>query len=168
MNDSYGVVDTNGIKNVRVYVDNQSYTKTNELGIAFIPRLRSFSKNYVSIEQSDLPLDVEIESLVMQPVPAWRSGIFINFPIKKIKPVTFKLKKENNEFIPVGSSIKLNGIDVDSLVGYEGQVYLTNLQETNQLEVNFYSGQCKVKIQLEKYVEKMPDLGEIICKNFNH
>ena len=168
VNDSYGVVDTNGIKNVRVYVDNQSYTKTNELGIAFIPRLRSFSKNYVSIEQSDLPLDVEIESLVMQPVPAWRSGIFINFPIKKIKPITFQLKKENSEFIPVGSSIKLNGIDVDSLVGYDGQVYLTNLQQTNQLEVNFHSGQCRAEIQLEKYDEKMPDLGEIICKNFKH
>ena len=168
LNDSYGVVDTNGIKNVRVYVDNQRYTKTNELGIAFIPRLRSFSKNYVSIEQSDLPLDVEIESLVMQPVPAWRSGIFINFPIKKIKPFTFQLKNENSEFIPVGSSIKLNGIDLDSLVGYEGQVYLTNLQETNQLEVNFHAGQCRAEIQLEKYDEKISDLGEIICKNFKH
>jgi outer membrane usher protein len=168
VNDSYAVVNTNGIKNVRVYLENQAYTKTNDRGIAFIPRLRSFSRNHVSIEQADLPFDVEIASLIMQPVPAWRTGIHINFPIKKIKPVTLKLIKEDCELVTAGSSLKLNGVELESLVGYDGLVYLTNLQETNQLEAYFNTGQCKTEITVNKADENIPYLGEFICKSFKY
>jgi outer membrane usher protein len=168
VNDSYALVNTNGIKNVRVYLENQAYTKTNDQGIAFIPRLRSFSRNHVSIEQSDLPFDVEIASLIMQPVPAWRTGILINFPIKKIKPVTLKLIKENGELVSAGSSLKLNGVELESLVGFDGLVYLNNLQETNQLEAYFNTGQCKTELTVNKADENIPYLGEFICKSFKH
>jgi outer membrane usher protein len=166
VNDSYGIVNTNGIKDVRVYVDNQPFIRTNEKGIAFIPRLRSFSKNNISIDQADLPQDIEIKSLVSHPVPAWRTGILINFPIQKIRPVTLKLVNENGEFIKAGSTIKLNGVEIDSVVGFEGQVYLTHLEENNLLEIENELGLCKTEILYKKLFENISYLGKLTCQKF--
>jgi outer membrane usher protein len=164
INDSFGLVKIPGMNNVRVYVDNQFAAKTNKEGTAFLPRLYSYIPNKVSVEAADLPMDTEIENLMMSPIPAWRSGVTIDFPIRRSSAATIKLKDETGKFIPVGAVAIINDGKKEYPIGSEGEAYLTDLKEINHVSVRWENQQCSVVIPYKPTANQIADLGDFICK----
>ena len=79
----FGVVQVPGYANVQVYADNQPVAVTNDKGNALVPRLRPYEDNSIRIEQADLPLDAEIDTLQLKAVPFRRSGVEVIFPVRR-------------------------------------------------------------------------------------
>ena len=169
---SFGVVRLPGEPNVRVYVDNLPVGRTDEHGTAFLPRLNAYTRNNVRVEPLDLPLDVEVGSLLAEPVPAWRSGSRIEFPIRRIAAATLNLFQENGAVVPVGALVSLGGSaseDMDDaddafIVGHDGLVYLTGLSPSNELSVSWVGGKCSVSVPFEAKKGSVPYLGEFFCR----
>jgi outer membrane usher protein len=167
---SFGVVRLPGEPNVRVYVDNLPVARTDENGTAFLPRLNAYARNNVRVEPLDLPLDVEVGSLLSEPVPAWRSGTRVEFPIRKIAAATLNLYQQNGNPVPAGASARIIGAESSEtdeetfVVGHDGLLYLKGLSPFNKVSVRWAGGQCSVSVPFVAEKGSVPYLGEFICQ----
>ncbi len=164
---SFGLVRLPGLAGVRVYVDNQLAGRTDHKGVALLPRLAPYMKNPVSVEPLDLPLDVQIDALKTEPVPAWRSGVMIDFPVRSVSAATLNLVLTNGQPVPAGAELVLEGSDpADSLpVGHQGLAYVSGLKSYNRLMVSWPNGRCVVEIPYAPEKGSVPYLGEFICRD---
>lgn len=161
---SYGLVQLPGIRNARVYVDNQLSTRTDDEGYALLPRLRPHVLNHVSIEQLDLPLDTRIDQLIARPVPAWRSGVLVNFAIKKANAATLRIVDAKGMDIPAGAAVTVRGSEQAFAVGREGIAYIEGLSSDTTVEIRWQDKQCTVNVTYAMSEDIVPYLGEFICK----
>lgn len=162
---SFGVARL-GIPNVRVYVDNLAAGRTDERGVAFLPRLNAYARNNVSIEPMDLPLDTQIDSLGAEPVPAWRSGVLVEFQVRSVAAATLNLLLDVGRPVPAGTTASFEGRETDDpfVVGLDGLLYLTGLRPDNQLIVKWGDDQCLVRLPYEARKGTIPYLGEFMCQ----
>lgn len=164
---SFGVARLPGYANVRIYVDNQLAARTNVEGYALLPRLYPYMKNHVSVEQLDLPLDAQIDSLKTYPVPAWRSGVLVDLPVRRVFAATLNLMREDGTPVPAGASVTLvdeSGIEGEPFgVGREGLVYLSGLKQDNRAVAKWPTGQCSVRIPYQPEQGSIPYLGQYPC-----
>ena len=161
---SYGLVHLPGAQNARVYVDNQFSTRTDSDGYALLPKLRPYVLNHISIDQSDLPMDMRIDQLIAKPVPGWRSGVLINFAIKKVRAATLRVVDSKGADIPAGASVRLRGVETSFAVGRDGMTYIERLSTENILEITWADRRCEVSIPYLPSEEIVPYLGEFVCQ----
>lgn len=161
---SFAVVSIPDYPNVRVLADNQLAGQTNADGNAMIPRLRAYDNNIISIDQRDLPLDAEISSLQLDAIPYYRSGIEVKFPIKHSRGATLTIHLENGKPLPAGASVQVVGKEALYVVGYDGEVYITDLGLTSTLQATWRKQTCIFKVEFAVSSESLPDLGTFICK----
>lgn len=162
--DSYGLVRLPGMENVRINVDNQFVARTDSKGEAFLPRLQSRLPNRVSLEQGDLAMDTEIDSLLVRPVPAWRSGVVIEFPLRRVMAATLTVRDEQGVVLPTGSIASLAGQSASFPFGRDGLLYLTGLQPENSVIVEGRNGRCRFQFSYQPQAGSVPDLGEFTCR----
>ena len=79
--DSFAVVDTRPLENIRVYQENRYAGTTGSSGRVLVPDLRAFELNHLSIEPTDVPADVALISDKRALRPQDRSGVVVKFPI---------------------------------------------------------------------------------------
>ena len=165
---SFGVARVPGFAKVRIYVDNQLAARTNADGYALLPRLYPYIRNNISIEPLDLPLDTEIGQLKLRPVPAWRSGVRIDIPIRKVSAATLNLIRDDGTPVPAGATVELLGEDatpIDSFgVGHEGLLYLSSLRPQNVLRAYWPGGMCTAHIPYQPEPGSIPYLGQFACQ----
>ncbi len=166
---SFGLVRMPGLSGVGVYVDNQLAARTNSQGYALLPRLAPYLKNNVSIDSSDLPLDVQIDELRVGPVPSYRSGVVIDFPVKIVAAATIQLRLADGHPVPAGALVSVNGDaipeDARFAVGYEGLTFLTGLETSNRLYVQWPGGSCLSEFTHSPEKGQIPHLGAQLCQS---
>ncbi len=164
---SFGLVRMPGFANVRVYVDNQLAARTNADGYALLPRLYPYMKNGVSVEQLDIPLDAHIDTLRVHPVPAWRSGVLIDFPVRPASSATLELQQDNEQPVPAGARVTLAAADDSAaqvfVVGREGLLYLSGLQADNRIHATWPGGECEARVAYVPEQGSVPHLGTVTC-----
>ncbi len=163
---SFGLVRVPGVAGARVYVDNQLAGRTDAQGMALLPRLAPYRRNPVSVEPMDLPLDVQIDALKVEPVPAWRSGVVVDMPLRPVSAATLNLRLANGQPVPAGAELRLaDGNTADTMpVGHQGLVYVTGLKAYNRLIVSWPQGCCEVEIPYAPEKGSIPYLGEFLCR----
>lgn len=167
ISDSFGVVHVPGIQNVRVYAENQHIATTDARGFAFLPRLRAYQRNRVRIEGTDVPLSTEVSSLQREVSPFHRSGIIIDFPIRQASSLLINLMTPDGHPIPVGAKAFLDNKKEPVHIGYDGLLYLTDLQPVHEVKVEFMmhgeQRSCALTIQVPQNESNPIHLGEKIC-----
>lgn len=161
--DSFALVDVPGFSGVRVYADNQVVATTNSDGHAFIPRLRPYQKNALRIEQADLPMNVQIDSVDLNVIPRFRSGVVAKFPVKQQQQGTIKVMTENSKPIPAGAVAFSTGANKEFPVGLEGEIFLTGLINKNHIKIIWDQYICEIDVPFTKCLDPLPFLGTFIC-----
>lgn len=164
VDDSFAVVQVADYSGVRVYRDNHEVSRTDEHGLALIPRLRAYQKNALRIEQADLPVEAEVDTLELTSTPALRSGVVVDFPVRRSRNATFRLTDDNGMDLPPGANVRLEGDSRKFPVGFNGSVFVTGLKTHNRLIGEWAGRQCDVELTLAASAEPMPDLGTLTCK----
>jgi outer membrane usher protein len=164
LSQSFGLVQVPGFGNVRVYADNHVVARTDENGNALLPSLRPYQRNPLRIEQADLPLDAEIDSLALDAVPAFRSGLLASFPVKRSRGALATILLDNGDPLPSGAVVQLVGREVEFPVGLQGEVYLSGLEKNNRLRVIWRGQQCEIDIPFNETAEPLPHLGTFKCQ----
>lgn len=162
MTDSFGIVTVPDQANVRVYADNQLIARTDTQGNAFVPRLRPYEPNRISIEQSDLPLDAEIDSLELKATPYFRSGVLAAFGVKPARAGVVTVVLENGAPLPAGALVHLGGHEFP--VGLRGEVYVTGLAPSNRLRVEWRGQSCEFDVAYTPSADPQPHLGTFTCR----
>ncbi|GAB3470386.1 fimbria/pilus outer membrane usher protein [Azotobacter salinestris] len=162
ISDSFAVVELPGFSNVRVYAENQEVARTDDNGRALLPRLRSYERNKIRIEQADLPIEANIGKLEQIAIPYARSGVVLGFEVERSRNAFFRIKLENGEILPLGAVVTLEDGRVFP-VGLRGEVFLTRLNSSNRLAVEWRGQHCEIMLEVPESDEPIHDLGSFLC-----
>jgi len=162
---SFAVVQTPGFSNVDVYVNNQLSAVSDKNGNALIPDLLPYQETPIRIDPNTLPLNANIGETSVTVAPYYSSGIIVPFAVKSIRGVILTVKQSSGEFVPEGSVVTVPKQTEEYVVGSNGQTYLTNLDPTDRVDVNWEGHHCQFVLTLPPLDPKnpVPDLGTFIC-----
>jgi outer membrane usher protein len=164
IDDSFAVVDTH-LPDVKVQRDNVVVGKTNADGKILIPSLSAYHKNKISIDPMDLPLNAEPETTYEYVRPAFKSGVHVDFKVKKATPSAIVvLKDASGAFVQPGSEITVDGSDEVYVVGYDGQAFIKDLKAVNTIHVTSDKGTCTTQFAFKPTSEVQPMIGPEICQ----
>ena len=164
MNDSFGVVRIADYPDVRVLQDNQVVARTDKDGYAVVPRLRPYDRNQISLDARDLPLDAVLGSLKLDAVPYYRSGVLLDFPIKRVRAATMTIALEDGQSIPSGAVARVEGKQDEFPVALRGELYIEGLENRNRIIVEWKGRACTLDVVYPKTDDPLPDLGTFVCK----
>jgi outer membrane usher protein len=162
--DSFAVVRVADFAGVRVLHDNQVAARTDKNGYAVLPRLRPYDRNRISLEQSDLPFEASIRALELPAVPYFRSGVYIEFPVRRVRAATLRIVLEGEVDLPSGALVRIEGQAQEFPVALGGQVYLEGLEAANRLHVTWKEQSCVLDVSYPPGADPLPDLGVFLCR----
>jgi outer membrane usher protein len=165
MDESFAVVRVGDYPNVHVYADNQEVGITDSSGTALVPRIRAYDHNPLRIEQADLPLDVDIDTLEKDAVPYRFSGVLVNFAVKRSFGALVALTLENGRPVPAGATATIAGGEIEFPVGMHGEVYLAGLSTSSAVRVNWDGNACEVTVAFVPSADPVPRLGPYVCRS---
>jgi outer membrane usher protein len=161
--DSFGVVRVADYSGVGVLQDNQPVGRTDANGYAVLPQMRAYDINRVSIEERDLPLDAQVDKLKMEAVPFFRSGLLLDFPVRRSHGATLSIRLDDGAPMPSGAIVRIAGRDEEFPVGLGGEAYLTGLEERNRLRATWKGKSCEFDIEFPRTADPLPSLGTFVC-----
>lgn len=162
--DSFAIVDTGGLQNVRVLQENRDVGSTDKRGRLLVPDLRSFDLNHLGINPIDVPLDTTIDTATRAIRPQDRSGVIVHFPVKISHAALVRLVDHAGTPIPVGSSAMLRASHALFPVGYGGETYIDNLGPFNELDVELPTGHgCAASFLYLPVKGSIPTIGPLAC-----
>lgn len=167
---SYGVVDLDGLPRVRVYQNNQYVGNTDSRGLLLLPNLMSYSRNQISIDDRDIPLERTITTVRKDIVPRADMGVGIHFSAQTLRAIGAILQLPDQS--PLKSvAFTLSGADssVNSFTGPDGDFYLENLSPGQyQLQTTSGSVSCQASVNISANMPVFTQLGAIFCRETNH
>jgi outer membrane usher protein len=165
INDSFAVVDTNGLGGVRVLSENRLVGRTDPDGRLLVPDLRSFDVNHISIDPADVPADSAVDTVARTVRPQDRSGVVVRFGVRVSHGALLRMVDGAGAVIPVGSTAMLRTTKVLVPVGYDGEAYLEGLAAHNDVDVVLPNGkQCNVAFDFKAVAGTIPAIGPLKCQ----
>jgi outer membrane usher protein len=163
--DSFALVDTNGIPDLRVLRENRPVGKTDSRGQLLVTDLRSFETNKLTIDPNDLPVDVDAKTTSLFVRPFDRAGVLARFAIKQQYSALVTLHDAAGAPLPLGSIAVLGTTRAKMPVGYDGQVYVVGLvPKRNRLNVTLPNQKrCTAIIVYEPMRGSVPEIGPLTC-----
>ena len=162
VNDSFALVDADGIGGLTVYVDNQPVTHTDANGQALVRNLRPYEANRIGIDATQLPLDASIGAEAIEVVPAWRSGALVRLPVERVRGGEFRLILRGGAPVPAGATVHFKGGDFP--VGLDGQTYVTGYDHGFAGEAHWPGERCVFRVPPPPLDDPLPQLGDIVCR----
>ncbi|MDQ7970059.1 MAG: fimbria/pilus outer membrane usher protein, partial [Oxalicibacterium faecigallinarum] len=163
IDDSFAVVKVGDYPGVSVLRDNQKVATTGRNGYAFVTGLRGYQRNRVSVDQTDLPFDAEIDNLEINVTPAMRSGIAIDFPVRRMYSAVARMTYRDGTNLPPGTLMIMTGIENEVVVGFDGKVFISSADKRVTLSA-FGRRACTLGVELKDAPETVADLGTLICQ----
>ena len=161
--DSFGVVRVADYEGVGILQDNQLAGRTDANGYAVLPQLRAFDVNRVSFEEHDLPLDAQVDRLKIEVVPFFRSGLLIDFPVRRSHGGTLHIRLDDGGPMPSGAIVRVAGRDEEFPVALNGEAYLTGLEDHNHLRATWKGRSCELDVDFPRTSDPLPALGTFVC-----
>jgi outer membrane usher protein len=161
--DSFGVVRVADYPGVGILQDNQPVGRTDANGYAVLPQLRAFDINRVAIEERDLPLDAQVDKLKIEAVPFFRSGLLLDFPVRRSHGATMHIRLDDGGPIPSGAIVRVAGRDEEFPVALDGEAYVTGLEDHNHLRATWKGRSCELEVAFPHTTDPLPDLGTFVC-----
>ena len=164
VNDAFAIVDV-GVPEIPVYLQNREVAITNSKGRALVPGLGAYASNRLSINTFEMPLGVSVAATAANVVPAFRSGIIVDFDGEDNQSAAIlTLRLADGALVPMGSIAQLGSTREEFSVGYGGQVYVTNLRSSNALKVTTATATCTAEFGGPSETMVQNNLGEVTCQ----
>ncbi|MHC5595080.1 MAG: fimbria/pilus outer membrane usher protein [Nostoc sp.] len=166
--ESYALIQVPGVRGVRGYMSNQEIGQTNSSGNLLIPNLLPYYGNNIRVEDQDIPLDYRVDANEKVIAPSFRGGAIVRFPIQRIQSITgnISLEASGKTIIPVYGqlTVTVNGNQVDSPIGNQGEFYLENITPGRYVaKVEYEKGICTFDLNIPRSDEKIVNLGSLKC-----
>lgn len=144
LGESNVLVEVPGAKNVRI--ENTGNVKTNGKGYAILPYASVYRQNKITLDTNSLDDHVDLDDAVVYVIPTQGAMVRASFNarvgIRALLTLSYQKKP-----IPFGAIVMLKGGEGSSIVGEDGQVYLSGLPLKGTLHVNWGAAenqQCSI------------------------
>jgi outer membrane usher protein len=163
IDDSFAVVKVGGYPDVRVYVENQEVARTDAAGVAFLPQLRPYQRNQVRIDEHDLPLEAEVDTLGITVTPTYRSAALAEFPVRRGDGAVLQIVLDDGAPLPAGATVRVLGREAAFPVAMRGEAYVTGLERHTRLVAQWNGQMCELAVALPDQGGPLPHIGPLAC-----
>jgi outer membrane usher protein len=163
LSESFAQVRVNDIEGVRVYSNNQLIGKTNKNGLLLVPRLLPYNANRISIDPSDVPMDVTLATTERIVRPYLRSGVVVRFGSGRAHGGLLRVLLPDGSAVPAGATIENPDTGESFVVAPGGEAYVTGLSEKNRLRVTWGGNACEISVPFRPADTLQQDLGDYTC-----
>jgi outer membrane usher protein len=161
---SFAVVEVDGLAGVPVKRGSQVVAETDARGRAFIPGLLPWQINKIEIDPVELPLDTEVGATMQQVTPYARSGSVVKFAVRRTRQALLVLHQSNGVAVPPGARVTLLPGGAEFLAGRRGEVWLSDVGTGQQhLRVDWPGGGCELDLPVLADSQAPPKIGPITC-----
>jgi outer membrane usher protein len=166
LDQSYAVVEVAGYENVGIGIGSNVQTRTDKNGIALIPQIWPYQSNSIRIDPNELPMSAEIESIERTIVPAWRSAVKVDYPVRAGRGALLKIVFDDGQPAPAGAIAQIEGDKEQFYVARRGEAFLTGLSPSNRVRITWKNQACTIEVKLPPASGKdeMLRLGPLSCK----
>ncbi len=164
LQNSFAVVEVPGYENVGVGLHGAISARTDESGRALVPNLQAYRSNSIRLNPNELPISAEIDSIEQSAVPASRSGVKVKFPVRSGRGALIKIRFEDGQPAPAGATVAIKGDGKEFYVARRGEAFVTGLQPSNVVTLNWNGQACDLKIDLPPgEVDDIARVGPVVC-----
>ncbi|MGH8052875.1 MAG: fimbria/pilus outer membrane usher protein [Stenotrophomonas sp.] len=167
VHDAFALVSTSGIADVPVQLENRTIGVTDQRGQLLINHLNAWQRNQLSIDPLDLPADMVLETTRKDVVPETRSGVQVDFPMRRTLAMQFGVRDRDGQWLPAGSHLTVEAPDnppTTTLVGHEGKVYLLDPPPQARLHFRSDNAQCTAPLPEAPIREGRINLEDVVCQ----
>jgi outer membrane usher protein len=163
IHDSFAVVDV-GAPNVPIEYENRKVATTGSGGRAIVPDLRSFQRNKIAIDPTNLPINASIASTKETIVPADHGVAVVNFGVQaSVAGAVVKLVDATGKPLKTGLAGKLAD-GKEFVVGYDGKAYIEGLSASNAATIDLDPGACQAEFEYKANADEQVVIGPIACR----
>jgi outer membrane usher protein len=161
----FAMVDLEGLPDVTIYAENQPVAVTNAQGVAVVTDLRAYQQNRLSIDPTQLPLSVHIDSPRTTVTPRAGAGVRVEFPMRRVRHASLRLRLDEARPVPAGAVIEPETLARP--VGHAGRAYLEEVPPGTTLEAHWPGGRCRFELgPYDDGPDSVTEMGEISCQAF--
>ena len=164
LEESFAVAEVPGYSDIGIGLGSNVLAHTDKDGVALVPRLIPYNNNAVRLDPKELPVSAEIDTIEINAVPSFRSGVKVKFPVRGGRGALLKIVLDDGEIAPAGATVKIAGDKETFYVARRGEAYVTGLADTSELVLSHNGAQCRFEVKLpppDKDV--IPRLGPFAC-----
>jgi outer membrane usher protein len=158
---SFAIVDA-GVPGVGVLRDNRPAGVTNSRGRLLLPNLRTYQTNLLAIDPLTLPDDVLPTTTEVKVRPGDRTGVVAVFAARHGRSARVRLIDSKGSPLTVGERATLNRLAETVPVGFDGEIFFSNLAPDNRIEVARANGTC-IAVFAVRDGPVPPIIGPIAC-----
>ena len=140
VHDSFALVSTQGMPDVPILYENQPVGHTDARGYLLIPGVTAFYPGRYTINPLTMPADVHVPALERRVAASRGAGMLVELPVLKMHTATIVMVDEQGNHLPAGSAVAHEPAALQTVVGWDGVVYLTRLHPHNRLTVRTAQG----------------------------
>jgi outer membrane usher protein len=162
---AFAMVDV-GAPGVPVLFQNQEIGQSDRGGRLVVRNLSPFDDNKIAIDPRMLALDLEVADTEKLVVPIDGGGVLVRFGVAKSPPSALvTLRLADGGYVPAGAEATRSGASERIIVGYDGQVFLADLDAINDLTVYLEDGvTCAARFAFSPGPKGGPGVVEAICR----
>lgn len=162
--DSFALVEVPGYPDVGVGFQGSTLTRTDRSGLALLPRLLPYQRNSIRLDPNELPINAELDSIEQVAVPAARSGVKVIFPVRSGRGALIRIVLDDGQPAPAGAEIALQGDSKEFFVARRGEAFVTGLQTSNTLRLQWNGEACTFGITLPPgHLDEIARVGPVTC-----
>jgi outer membrane usher protein len=168
VNSSFALVKVPDVRGVTVYRDHDVVGRTGRAGRFLVPDLQAYYGNVLSIEDTDLPLDVLVNQTRQVVAPPFRGGATVVFPTKRLRAYTGTVRLD-----PWPSTRARYGTiffrraetELTSPLGADGSFYLDGAEPgPYDVEIEMGDASCRLTVTVPAGTGMTTPIGEIVCR----
>lgn len=163
ISDSFAVVTTGGVAKVPVSYENQPVGVTDKRGHLFVPNVASYQKSRFAIDTLSLSTDYRVTAVEQNIALRQGGGAFVRMPLHRMRSATVTLVDATGSRLAPGARVAWSGHD-DTQTGWDGIVYLENIDADNRLTVTRANGsRCTAKVSVPPEMPSLARIGPVPC-----
>ncbi|KPN87329.1 fimbria/pilus outer membrane usher protein [Pseudomonas nunensis] len=165
IDDAFVVVSTDGYADIPVRYENQQVGQTDRNGHLLVPWSSAYYRGKYEIDPLNLPANVRSPNVEQRIAVRRGSGYLLEFPLSRVIAASIVLVDAQQKELPLGSGVVHEQSGTQTVVGWDGLVYLENLQAQNNLRVTLADGgTCQVQFAVDMQQQQIPLIGPLVCQ----
>ncbi|KAF2391364.1 fimbria/pilus outer membrane usher protein [Pseudomonas frederiksbergensis] len=165
IDDAFVVVSTDGYADIPVRYENQQVGQTDRNGHLLVPWSSAYYRGKYEIDPLNLPANVRSPNVEQRIAVRRGSGYLLEFPLSRVIAASIVLVDARQQELPLGSGVVHEQSGTQTVVGWDGLVYLENLQAQNNLRVTLADGgTCQVQFAVDMQQQQIPLIGPLVCQ----
>lgn len=165
LGESFAEIRVGRHEGVRVYADNQLIGVTGKNGRLVVPALRAFDRNVIRIEETDLPIDVQLAATEIEVRPFARSGAVVRFAAPRERGVLMQIVLEDGSALPAGAVVRVEGDPTLYVAASGGAVYVPAMAERARLQASWGGRTCAFDVAVPDGDDPQPRIDGLTCRD---